>query len=96
MSLDGYFSAYDLVLDDYELWLGLCSDGGTEDYDDGYYLGIIQIYEDCGPEQALVLVLGAEPWDGEDYTIRVLAQVVTEADLEALDNILNSFFVSTY
>lgn len=95
VSLDGYFSAYDLVLDDYELWLGLCSDGGTEDYDDGYYLGIIQIYEDCGPEQALVLVLGAEPWDGEGYTIRVLAQVVTEADLEALDNILNSFFVST-
>lgn len=94
VSMDGYFSAYDLVLDDYEYWTGLCSDGGTEDYDDGYYLGIVQIYENCGPEQALVLVLGAEPWDGEYYTIRVLAQVVTEADLEALDNILNSFYVT--
>ncbi len=93
VSMDGYFTIYDLALEDYDMWSSSCSDGGTEDYDDGVYFGVIQIWQDCGSEQALVLVLGAEPWAGEYYTIRVLAQVVSDADLEALDNILNSFFV---
>ena len=70
-----------------------CTDLGTDSYDDGVYSGVLQLWGDCGNSQSAVIIIGATDESGQ-FTVRVEAIAVTDADLEALDEIINSFYVS--
>jgi serine protease Do len=70
-----------------------CTDNGVEEYDDGTYVGSAQYWTECGPDgNAILAVIAAGPEDGS-FTVRVVAQLLTEADIEALDRIIQSFRV---
>ncbi|GAA2250247.1 S1C family serine protease [Herbiconiux moechotypicola] len=67
-----------------------CVSAGTDDYDDGYHVGIYEYWTDCGPEKAEFLVVGATS-TANDYIVLVAVQAVSEADLDAIDRVLGSF-----
>lgn len=71
-----------------------CTFNGRSNYDDSVYFGKYDLWADCGSTGTLLVVLGAEPAD-RSYLVLVLVQVISDADLEALDYILNSFIVNT-
>jgi len=71
-------------------WEGQCTYGGREDYTDPVYTGQFDVWTDCGESGAQYFVLASTPADGS-YVAVVEVQVVTDADLEALDTILQTF-----
>jgi serine protease Do len=68
-----------------------CTDGGVFDYDDGAFVGAYQVWESCGGTDTLYVVLATDPVAGDDYVFLTAVQVVTSADLEALDHIFGTF-----
>ncbi|MGH2545223.1 MAG: PDZ domain-containing protein, partial [Ardenticatenaceae bacterium] len=70
-----------------------CEYGGREPYEDPLYTGFYDTWTNCGGEGALFIVLSAVPADRSFITL-VEVQIVSDADLDALDHILNSFVVS--
>lgn len=71
-----------------------CDYNGRSPYDDSVYFGKYDLWTNCGGQGTLLVVLGTEPAD-RSYLVLVLVQVISDADLEALDYILNSFIVNT-
>lgn len=73
-----------------------CTDAGLEPYEDELYVGLIQYYSACGggDSNASVVVISAGPEDGS-FTVLVYVQLATDADLEALDHILDTFVVTS-
>ncbi|MDX1614038.1 MAG: trypsin-like peptidase domain-containing protein, partial [Candidatus Promineifilaceae bacterium] len=69
-----------------------CAYGGRESYSDPLYSGLYDIWENCGDVGTLYVVLSAVPDDGT-FSIVVTVQVVSDADLDALDQILDTFIV---
>ena len=69
-----------------------CTYDGRFDYADPVYTGVYDQYSDCAGAGSVIIVLGAEP-AAQNYSVVVLVQAVTEADLDALDHILNTFNV---
>ncbi len=69
-----------------------CDYDGRYPYEDPLYTGQYDLWVDCGGEGTLILALFAQPED-QSFIIVVLVQIVTEADLEALDHILDTFLV---
>ncbi len=63
------------------------------DYSDELYTGYYDVWTDCGDEGALYIVLAATP-ESRDYLILLGIQVLTQADLEAVDHIFDSFIVN--
>jgi serine protease Do len=70
-----------------------CTYGGREPYSDALYSGAYDVWSECGGEDVLYVVLASTP-ETRDVLILVQVQVVTDADLEALDYILNTFVVN--
>jgi len=70
-----------------------CTDSGREDYDDGLYTGRIQYYSACEGTDAVVVGITAQPADAS-FTVLVIVQLETSADLGALDRIIETFTVS--
>lgn len=70
-----------------------CSYGGREPYEDALYTGVYDLWSACGGTDTLFVVVSATP-ESRAYIILVAVQVVTEADLAALDQILNTFIVN--
>ncbi len=70
-----------------------CQYQGREDYNDEAYTGRYELWRDCGGEGAMMLVLSATPQSSQEVIVLVVTLVVSDADLEALDYILNSFDV---
>ena len=68
-----------------------CFDAGIEEYDDGVYVGYTRLWTDC-PDDSAILVLAALP-ESQRFIVRLEAQVVSDADLDALDRILSTFYV---
>ncbi len=66
---------------------------GPFDYADPLYEGRYMVLEDCGGTGAALLYVAASTASG-DYVVVVVVQVVTDADLAALDRILESFLVT--
>ena len=56
------------------------------------YQGRYDYYENCGGAGTVFIVLAAVP-ETRAYVILVQVQIVSEADLEALDRILDTFNV---
>ena len=69
-----------------------CAYNGRSPYEDPLYTGYYDVWANCGNEGATVIVLSATPQD-KSFIVLVLVQALTSADVEALDNILNSFIV---
>jgi serine protease Do len=70
-----------------------CTYSGRDVYSDALYSGFFDTWTNCGGENTVFLVVAFEPED-RSFLGLVQVQVVTDADLEALDRILNSFIVS--
>jgi serine protease Do len=70
-----------------------CTSEGREDYDDGAFTGLFETYSDCGGTGATSIIVAAFPPDST-YGVLVAVQVVTDADLVALDEVLRSFDVT--
>jgi len=71
----------------------VCTDLGADSYDDGLYVGVVQLWADCGQALSAVIIVGATDPSGA-FVVRVEATAVTDADLAALDEIFNSFYVA--
>jgi serine protease Do len=67
-----------------------CTDGGTTDYSDAVFTGKYQLWLDCAGTSTDVVTLIALPEDGS-YTAVIQAQIISDADLEALDRAFASF-----
>ena len=73
-------------------WSSSCTYEGRFDYEDPLYTGVYDVYSNCGGTTSKIVVVAAEPAT-QDYSVLVQVQVVTDADLDALDHILNTFVV---
>jgi serine protease Do len=71
---------------------GDCTYEGRFDYEDSIYTGVYDLYSDCGGVGSSVINLSAEPAD-KSFIMLLQVQVISDADLDALDNILNTFQV---
>ena len=71
-----------------------CQAAGRSDYSDEIYTGVYDLWSNCGGQNSMMLVLSATP-QSQDYIVLVVTLIVSDADLEALDHILNSFDVVT-
>ncbi|MCL1693875.1 MAG: S1C family serine protease [Actinomycetia bacterium] len=69
-----------------------CTYDDTYDYEDAVYTGAYDLWLDCGGTDTAFVVLEAYPAE-EDFVVYVQIQIVTDADLEALDVILATFDV---
>ncbi len=75
-------------------FLQACEYTERVDYDDGLYSGQYDVYDNCGGEGSMYVTLAAVPNDDPNaFMIDVGVQIVSEADLVALDYILESFMV---
>ena len=73
--------------------LGACADDGQVPYDDGLYTGLVQYLSACGGTAASAVYIVAMPADAS-FVALVQVQLVTEADLAALDQIIATFIVT--
>ena len=71
-----------------------CTDGGQYEYQDAAFLGTYQLWTDCGGTDTIFVVLGASTVDGSQQVAVLTAQVVTDADLDALDQAFATFNVT--
>ncbi|RPI22664.1 MAG: serine protease, partial [Actinobacteria bacterium] len=80
------------MLLEYGDFSGQCTDLGLVDYTDPIFTGQYQVWDACAGTPTAIVVLAAVPADNS-YTALMLVQLVTEADLEALDRIFQTFNV---
>ena len=89
--LGGYVQLLDINRDN---WSSSCDIEGRYDYEDAVFYGKYDVFTNCGGEDTIFLVLTAVPFDNpESMLILVQVQIVKDADLDALDNILATFDV---
>lgn len=69
-----------------------CVLDGRFDYSDPLYTGSYNLWVDCGGSGSRLIEVAAVPAGGSPLLL-VQIQVITDADLEALDTILNTFVV---
>ena len=77
--------------EDYD-FSGDCDYEGRFDYEDPLYTGLYDHYTNCGGSGTQFVILAAVPEDRE-FMVVVQIQVVSEADLDALDKIVDTFEV---
>ena len=80
------------ILDDNASEYGACTYDGRSDYDDGVYIGLYDLYVDCDDVNSAIIELAAVPEDGAFVTYLII-QAVSDADFDAMDTILDTFFV---
>ena len=69
-----------------------CVSTGREPFDDGLHTGVWEIFTGCGG-QATFVVVGANDYDGT-YSVLVAGQTITDSDLDALDQVLATFYAA--
>jgi hypothetical protein len=69
-----------------------CTYEGRSDYKDTVYTGLFDHYTECGDVGSQIINIVAFP-ESRELVVWVQTQIVNEADLEALDQIINSFDV---
>ncbi len=67
-----------------------CVSEGRGDYDDGSFAGLYEVFASCGGSTTSYYVVATVSADG-GYGVLVTVQVVSDADLEALDVVLRTF-----
>jgi serine protease Do len=71
----------------------VCSNEGRQPYEDPLYTGFFDVFSNCGGTSASYVIVAAQPEDAS-FLVSVQIQIVGERDLEALDQILNTFVVT--
>jgi serine protease Do len=71
---------------------GECTDLGISDYSDPVFTGQYQVWDACGGTATALVVLAAVPQDSA-YMAVMIVQVLTDADIEALDKMFATFNV---
>ncbi len=71
---------------------GTCTFADRVDYDDGFYVGGMDIYEQCGGVGTDFLVIAAVPPDSAYITL-VQIVIVSDADWDAADQVVRTFNV---
>ena len=90
-ALGGYVQMLDIIRQDF---LGPCELDGRYEYEGTMHRGKYDLFADCGGSDSLFLVLTAVPiQDPTEFLVLLEVQIVTDADLEAVDRILESFEV---
>ncbi len=69
-----------------------CVYDGRSPYEDPVFTGVFDLYQQCDGTDTILLVLAAQPAD-QSYGVVVVGQAITDADVEALDQVLNTFNV---
>jgi serine protease Do len=69
-----------------------CDYDGRYEYEDEVYTGLYDLHYNCGSIGSVIIELAAVP-DHQEYFTFLLIQAVSDADLDALDHILATFFV---
>jgi serine protease Do len=95
-----FFGASNVLIAEYDLNTFLdtvgfteeCSLDGRYDYDDGYYVGYYDLYYDCGEPLSTIINIAAVPEDGS-FLVWVIGQLITDADVDAFSNIVDTFQV---
>jgi serine protease Do len=67
-----------------------CIYDSRSEYSDSVYTGSYDLWTNCGETGSSLVVVGVQPEDAS-YLALVLVQVVGDADLDALDRIMNTF-----
>lgn len=80
------------VLDNFD-YAEDCTYDQRRPYEDAVYTGSYDFWYDCGSSEAMLLILASRPAD-QSYLALVMIQMLTDDDLEAADEILNSFIVN--
>ena len=62
-------------------------------YEDPAYTGSFQIFDACGGTGTAIITIAAQPPD-QAFTAIVQMQLVSDADVDVLDYVINSFFVT--
>jgi hypothetical protein len=75
------------------LYRDQCTPGPVQDYADPLYTGVSQVLQDCAGTTTDFVWVAMEPADLSFHGV-VGIQVLNEADLEALEHILNTFIVN--
>ena len=70
-----------------------CTYVGRDSYGDALYLGSFDLYTNCGGGTTSVFVVAVTPSDGS-FLARLLIQAVEPRDLDAADQIFNTFVAS--
>jgi serine protease Do len=70
----------------------VCTSEGVEEYSDPVFTGAYQVWSGCNGADSIAVLLAAVPADGS-YTAAILAQITSQADLEALDRAFATFNV---
>jgi serine protease Do len=106
-SIDGYSNTFDVpgiqILASYDLagntmdelldffdFSDSCTVGSRSDYEDPVFTGRFDIYTDCAGQGTVIAVVAAEPAD-QSFAVIIIGQAITDADLEALDHVLDTF-----
>ena len=81
-------------LDDIDL-SEFCTYDERSEYDDGVYTGFYDFWTECGEEETLFIALAALPQAGDfvDTLIYLEMIVATDADLDALEKVFDSFYL---
>ncbi len=69
-----------------------CTYDGRYDYDDSVYTGAYDLYIACTDSDSINVILAAKPED-MSHAVVLEGQAVTDADVEALDQVLKTFNV---
>jgi len=69
-----------------------CTYEGRFDYEDPLYTGFFDLYTNCGGVRTTLINLAAVPWH-RAFIMLIHVKVMNQADLEALDHILDTFEV---
>lgn len=77
---------------DFNDFSGTCEFQERIDYDDGYYVGQMDIWDFCGDEGSAFLIISAEPPEG-DYLVLVQFVIVDDRDWDAADQFIRTFNV---
>lgn len=67
-----------------------CIFDGRSPYEDPVFTGVFDLYQECGGTDTILIVVAAEPAD-QSYGVIIIGQAITDLDVEALDQVLNTF-----
>ena len=89
--LGGYIQ----LLDVYRDWAREddCTFEYREDYEDPAFEGAFDVFSNCLDSEGVLVILSAKPHSSTSPLVLVMVQIMSDADLDALDEILNTFDV---
>ena len=88
--LGGYIELLDAYRESFSVD---CKLEGRYDYEDSAFEGAYDWYSSCAGSEVTLIILTAKPLNSTSLLISVIAQLLTDADLAAFDEILRTFDV---